>query len=101
MPTLGFTLTRRSADVINWGEGDPRVDQLASDMAEHYLAHPDQLEIITALQIRSDTEARYGWVARHREKHDSANAPPASPLETKLRAGGATLPGATPLQAIR
>lgn len=42
-------LTRRSAEVISWEPDDPRVEQLAGDMAEHYLAHPDQLEIVTGV----------------------------------------------------
>jgi DNA-binding transcriptional MerR regulator len=87
-------LTRRSAEVINWEPDDPRVDRLANDMAEHYLAHPKQLKIVTGLQAPTETATRYRLVAHHREQHASAAARLAYLLEARLRAGGATIPGA-------
>jgi DNA-binding transcriptional MerR regulator len=33
-------LTRRTAEVAGWEPDDPRVDQLATALAEHYLANP-------------------------------------------------------------
>ena len=85
-------LARRSAAVICWEPDDPRVDQLATDMAEHYLANPDQLKIVTGLQARTETAARYHLVAHHREQYRSAAARMASLLEAKLRSGGAVIP---------
>lgn len=43
-------LAERSAEVISWESDDPRVAELATDMAEHYLANPAQLRIVTGLQ---------------------------------------------------
>jgi DNA-binding transcriptional MerR regulator len=85
-------LTRRSAEVIGWAPQDPRVEELAADMAEHYLAHPDHLKIVTGLRARTETAARYGLIAHHGEEQDSAAARLALLLEAKLRAGGIDIP---------
>ncbi|MFI6269379.1 MerR family transcriptional regulator [Micromonospora zamorensis] len=85
-------LTKRSAGVIGWEPDDPRVAELATDMAEHYLANPDQLTIVTGLQARTQTATRYRLIAHHGEKHDSAAARLASLVETKLRAAGIDIP---------
>ncbi|MEU6641708.1 MerR family transcriptional regulator [Saccharomonospora sp. NPDC046836] len=85
-------LTKRSAEVIGWEPDDPRVAELATDMAEHYLANPAQLRIVTGLQARTQTATRYRLIAHHGEKHDSAAARLAALVETKLRAAGIDIP---------
>ena len=86
-------LTKRSAEVTGWEPDDPRVADLAADMAEHYLANPAQLRIVTGLQARTETATRYRLIAHHGEEQDSAAARLASLVETKLRAAGIHLPG--------
>ncbi|QFY07897.1 MerR family DNA-binding transcriptional regulator [Nonomuraea phyllanthi] len=85
-------LTKRSAEVIGWAPDDPRVVELATDMAEHYLAHPDHLRIVTGLQAHTETATRYRLIAHHGEERDSAAARLASLVEARLRAGGIDIP---------
>ncbi|GAA4872194.1 MerR family transcriptional regulator [Saccharopolyspora cebuensis] len=89
----GFVeLTKRSAEVIGWEPNDPRVAELATDMAEHYLANPAQLRIVTGLQAHTETATRYRLIAHHGEEQNSAAARLASLVETKLRAAGIDIP---------
>ncbi|WP_150253957.1 MerR family transcriptional regulator [Nocardiopsis deserti] len=86
-------LTKRSAGIIGWAPDDPRVAELATDMAEYYLANPAQLRIVTGLQAPTETATRYRLIAHHGEEQDSAAARLASLVETKLRSAGIDLPG--------
>lgn len=86
-------LTKRSAQVAGWEPDDPRVDELATDMAEHYLANPDQLKIVTGLQAHTETATRYRLIAHHGETQGSATARLASLVEAKLRAACSDIPG--------
>ncbi|MGW0183330.1 MerR family transcriptional regulator [Nocardia sp. NPDC003345] len=85
-------LARRSAEVIGWEPDDPRVAELATDTAEHYLTNPAQLRIVTGLQARTETATRYRLIAHHGEVHNSAAARLASLVETKLAAAGIDIP---------
>ncbi|MFI2335451.1 MerR family transcriptional regulator [Nocardia rhamnosiphila] len=85
-------LAKRSAEVIGWEPDDPRVVELATDMAEHYLANPAQLRIVTGLQAHTETSTRYRLIAHHGEEQNSAAARLASLVETKLRAAGIDIP---------
>ncbi|MEV0110757.1 MerR family transcriptional regulator [Nocardia sp. NPDC050799] len=85
-------LARRSAEVIGWGSDDPRVAELATDMAEHYLANPAQLRIVTGLQAHTETATRYRLIAHHGEEQNSAAGRLASLVETELRAAGIDIP---------
>ena len=86
-------LTRRTAEVAGWEPDDPRVAELAADLAEHYLANPAQLRIVTGLQARTEAATRYRMVAHHREQRESAAARLTALLEAKLRAAGVNIPG--------
>lgn len=85
-------LTRRTAEVAGWEPDDPRVAELATDLAEHYLANPAQLRIVTGLQARTEAATRYRLVAHHREQRESAAARLTALLEAKLRAAGIHIP---------
>ena len=85
-------LTRRTAEVADWEPDDPRVAELATDLAEHYLANPAQLRIVTGLQARTEAATRYRLVAHHREQRESAAARLTALLEAKLRAAGIHIP---------
>ena len=85
-------LTTRTADVAGWAPDDPRVDELATDMAEHYLAHPAHLKIVTGLQARTEAATRYRLIAHHGEERGSAGARLAELVEAKLRAAGVRIP---------
>ncbi|WP_433554516.1 MerR family transcriptional regulator [Micromonospora zamorensis] len=89
-------LTRRTAQVADWEPDDPRVAELATDLAEHYLANPAQLRIVTGLQARTEAATRYRLVAHHREQRESAAARLTALLEARLRAAGIHVPRADP-----
>lgn len=42
-------LTRRSVEAGCWEPDDPRVEELAADMADHYVANPERLRVVTGL----------------------------------------------------
>ncbi|MGY0232192.1 MerR family transcriptional regulator [Longispora urticae] len=85
-------LIQRAAQAAAWEPDDPRIEELATDMAEHYLAHPDHLKIVTALQARTDTATRYTLIAHHGEEPTPATTRAAAVLETRLRAAGIQIP---------
>lgn len=53
------SLVRRLRSAATWAPDDPRIDQLATNLADHYLVHPDLLPIPAALQARDDGAIRY------------------------------------------
>jgi DNA-binding transcriptional MerR regulator len=81
-------LAKRTAEVAGWEPDDPRVAELASDMADHYLANPEQLKIVTGLHARTEAATRYRLIAHHGEQRESAGARLAALVETKLRSAG-------------
>lgn len=89
-----LALTKRTAEVASWEPNDPRVAELATDMADHYLANPAQLRIVTGLQARTETATRYRLIAHHGEEQDSAAARLAKLVEAKLRSAGIQVPQA-------
>ncbi|WP_410614571.1 MerR family transcriptional regulator [Amycolatopsis sp. lyj-109] len=48
------TLTRQAAEAAAWEPDDPRIDELATAVADHYLANPALLKTVTGLQARTD-----------------------------------------------
>jgi DNA-binding transcriptional MerR regulator len=86
--TRFIALTKRTAEVAGWAPDDPRVAELADDMAEHYLANPAHLKIVTGLQARTEAATRYRLIAHHGEQRESAAARLAALVEAKLRCAG-------------
>ncbi|GIG64106.1 MerR family transcriptional regulator [Phytomonospora endophytica] len=70
---------------------DPRVEELATAMAECFLANPVLLGFSMDLQARTDT-AGYGLLNHHGEDHGPAMARLTSLVEKRLRAAGVTIP---------
>ncbi|RKF24074.1 MerR family transcriptional regulator [Micromonospora globbae] len=89
-------LSRRAAEAGAWQPDDPRIAELATAMAEHYLANPAQLKIVTGLQARTEAATRYNLIARHSTEQAPAAARLAALVETKLRAAGIHLPRPDP-----
>ncbi|MEV6769656.1 MerR family transcriptional regulator [Nocardia sp. NPDC051030] len=85
-------LIKRAAEATDWDPDDPRVAELASEMADHFLANPEHLKVMTALQARTDTATRYTLIAHHGEEQTSATTRGAALLETKLHAAGVRIP---------
>ena len=86
-------LIRGAADAAAWEPDDPRIDELATAMAEHYLANPAQLKIVTGMQARTEAGTRYHLIAHHGEQQGSAAARALALVETKLRSAGVRIPG--------
>ncbi|MBF6341680.1 MerR family transcriptional regulator [Nocardia abscessus] len=85
-------LIKRAAEAAAWEPDDPRIAELATAMADHYLANPAHLKIVTALQARTEAATRYTLIAHHGEEQTSATTRAAAVLETKLRAAGIHIP---------
>ncbi|MCX4846327.1 hypothetical protein [Streptomyces sp. NBC_00893] len=62
-------------------------------MADHYLAGPAQLKIVTGLQARTESATRYEMIARHGEEEAPAASRPAALVEARLRVAGVRIPG--------
>ncbi|MFG3621175.1 MerR family transcriptional regulator [Nocardia sp. NPDC047654] len=85
-------LIQRAAQAAAWEPDDPRIDELATAMADHYLANPTHLQIVTGLQARTEAATRYQLIAHHGEEQGSAAARALALVETKLRSAGIRLP---------
>ena len=85
-------LTRRIAEAATWEADDPRIDRLAADAADHYLADPALLKTVAGMQARTDTVARYTMIARHGDQPTPAMARLSTLFESKLRAAGVRIP---------
>ncbi|MFE3316917.1 MerR family transcriptional regulator [Nocardia sp. NPDC059195] len=85
-------LIKRAAEAATWEPDDPRVAELATAMAEHYLANPAHLKVVTALQARTEAATRYTLIARHGEEQTPATTRGAAVFETRLRAAGIHIP---------
>ncbi|WP_116201243.1 MerR family transcriptional regulator [Amycolatopsis circi] len=85
-------LIKRGAEAAGWEPDDPRIEELATAMAEHYLANPAHLRIVTGLQARTEAATRYELIAHHGEAQGSAAAKALALVEAKLRSAGVRIP---------
>ncbi|MEU1390688.1 MULTISPECIES: MerR family transcriptional regulator [unclassified Nonomuraea] len=70
---------------------DPRVEELATALADRFLANPALLAISNGLQARTDA-TRYGLLNHHGEDQAPAMARLTALVETKLRSAGVDIP---------
>ena len=91
--TRFVALGKRTFDAAAWEPDDPRIEELATAMAGHYLANPALLKILTSFQARTDdAAARYGLISHHGEDWAPAWARLTALIETKLRSAGIPVP---------
>ncbi|MFD3508583.1 MerR family DNA-binding transcriptional regulator [Nocardia sp. NPDC058666] len=88
-----IALHHRAAEAATLAPHDPRVDEIATAVADHYLANPAHLEIVTGLQARTEAATRYKLIRHHGEEPESTPARMAALVEAKLRAAGVRIPG--------
>ncbi|WP_067857347.1 MerR family transcriptional regulator [Nocardia shimofusensis] len=88
-----IVLNKRALEAATWKPYDPRIPELAEDMAETYLANPALLKVVTAFQARTETGTRYRLIRDYAEERDSATARLTTLVEVKLRAAGVAIPG--------
>ncbi|MCO1575757.1 MerR family transcriptional regulator [Crossiella sp. SN42] len=86
-------LARRGWQARSWDPDDPRVEELASAMADNLLANRELLALPTGFQARSDAATRYGLINHHREEdHGPTSTRLTALVEAKLRAAGLDIP---------
>jgi hypothetical protein len=61
-------------------------------MADHYLANPEHLRLVTGMQARTDTTARYQMVRDFGSDEGTAAERLLSLVETRLRDAGVRIP---------
>ena len=84
-------LNKRCWEAGTWAPDDPRIEELAAEVAERFLDNPELLAIPGNVRTRTDT-TRYGLLNRHQEDQVSAMARLNSLVEARLRAAGVDLP---------
>jgi DNA-binding transcriptional MerR regulator len=84
-------LTKRALDTRSWDTDDPRIDELASALADNLLANHEHLAMPTGLPPSPDAVTRYGLINHHREDQ-TPWARLNALVEAKLRAAGVPIP---------
>ncbi|MGI5212239.1 MerR family transcriptional regulator [Plantactinospora sp. CA-290183] len=85
-------LIRRGCDAMSWDPDDPRIEELASALADKLLANRALLVMPTGFQDRPDAAYRYGLVNHHREDQWQSIGRLNALVEANLRAAGIDVP---------
>lgn len=86
-------LTKRGWDARSWDPDDPRIDELASALADKLLANRELLATPTGYQPGPDAATRYGLINHHLEDQRSTAWTRLNALvEAELRAAGVPIP---------
>ena len=85
-------LTQRSWDALSWDPDDPRIEELASALAENLLVNPELLAMSAGFQVQPDTATRYELVNSHGQEEWPTSARLTALVEAKLRAAGVVSP---------
>jgi DNA-binding transcriptional MerR regulator len=87
-----MSLIKRMWCAAEWEGDDPRVDELATAIADHYLAYPSLLPIPAGLQARTDSAIRYSLLTHHGQEQKPAWARLTALVEAQLRSAGIEIP---------
>ncbi|QKW24728.1 MerR family transcriptional regulator [Streptomyces seoulensis] len=85
-------LTQRGWEAESWEPDDPRIEELAAALADHYLAHPELLKASGPMQAWATAAARYGLINNHGEELAPVSARLTALTEQRLRAAGFRVP---------
>ncbi len=86
-------MSKRCLETASWEPDDPRIEELATVLTDHFLANPGLLAILTSLQGRTDdSDARYRIISDYGNDQAPAWAKLNNLLETKLRSAGVPIP---------
>ncbi|UJB45638.1 MerR family transcriptional regulator [Streptomyces sp. A1-5] len=85
-------LTKRGWEAETWEPDDPRIEELATAMADHYLANPTLLGSPTSLQAWSKASTQYRLINNHRGDQAPIAARLTALTEAKLRSAGVPIP---------
>ncbi|MGW5689209.1 MerR family transcriptional regulator [Nonomuraea sp. NPDC003754] len=83
-----LSLVKRMWCAAGWEPDDPRVDELATAMADYFLAHPSLLPIPAGLRARTDAAIRYSLLSQHGQEQKPAWTRLAALFEARMRAAG-------------
>lgn len=89
--TRFVALNKQCWAATDWDPDDPRLEELATAVAERFLANPVLLAISNGLQARTDA-IRYGLLNHHGDDQAPAMARLTTLVETKLRSAGVDIP---------
>ena len=82
-----ISLLQRSWEATSWNPYDPRVEELATSIAEHQLANPELVALSSTFRGDGDVTVRYGVINEFQAVVATPTAARLSALvETKLRA---------------
>ncbi|MFD8734182.1 MerR family transcriptional regulator [Streptomyces sp. NPDC059618] len=76
----------------NWHPDDPRIEELADEMASHFLADPSLLPTLTGLRSREDGAARHDLLTRHGEDRRPAWTRLTALIQERMRSAGVSIP---------
>ncbi|MFF0390261.1 MerR family transcriptional regulator [Kitasatospora sp. NPDC004615] len=76
----------------SWAADDPRIEDLAEEMAQHFLADPSLLPTLTGLQHQDDAVTRHDLLTHHGEDDRPGWRRLTALIQQKLRAAGTELP---------
>ncbi|MFJ9041460.1 MerR family transcriptional regulator [Streptomyces sp. NPDC102406] len=85
-------LTKRGWDARSWDPDDPRIEELASALADKLLTNRGLLALPTGFRDQSDAVSRYALVNHHREDQSPSIARLTALVEANLRAAGIAVP---------
>ncbi|MFH9419173.1 MerR family transcriptional regulator [Streptomyces sp. NPDC017529] len=85
-------LTKRGWDAKSWDPDDPRVEELASALADKLLANRALLAMPAGFEKQADAASRYGLVNHHRDDLGPSIARLNALIEAHLRAAGIDVP---------
>ncbi|MFJ9850210.1 MerR family transcriptional regulator [Streptomyces sp. NPDC101150] len=85
-------LIKRGWEAETWEPDDPRIEELATAMADHYLANSTLLGNPTSLQAWTNASPQYRLINNHRKDQAPVSARLTALTETKLRSAGVPLP---------
>lgn len=85
-------LQQRAWEATSWQPDDPRLEDLATDLAANLLAGHLPESMPPGLRAKPDDAARLGLIDRHREEELPAIARLNKLVETRLRAAGVEIP---------
>ncbi|MDT0469474.1 MerR family transcriptional regulator [Streptomyces gibsoniae] len=85
-------LARRGQEAETWESDDPRIEELATAMADRYLANPALQGDHASLRAWSRASAQYELINNHREDQAPVAARLTALTEAKLRAAGVPVP---------
>lgn len=85
-------LTKRGLEAETWEPDDPRIDELATAMADYYLAKPERLGDSATVQAWANASAQYRLITDHRGDQSPIAIRLTALTEARLRSGGVPIP---------